>query len=328
MLEPVYDILDCGPRNRFCANGKLVHNSNWQNFNRKDPESTKQASPLRRAIMAPKGFMLAPIDLSQIEARVLAYLAGQDDLVEKFRTGVDPYVGIAAIAYGYPVTKEMKAERGTGKQLILSCGYGAAEKTIQRTARLGTYGPPVHIDIETAIKWKNVYRGSNPAITQYWKTAQRMIARLAGGPPLEWGPLTLKNHRIYLPNGAWMNYDTLEYHKPTDEEFEKLRLKDFERAGYWRVLTREGWKTMHGQKLTQNICEAVSRVIVTQAALRIVKLGYRILNIPHDELLVLVPEDRAEEHMETCRQEMIRDVAWLPGLPLAAEGGVSERYEK
>lgn len=302
---------------------------NFQNFTRKDPDNPKSASPLRRALMAPPGYLLAPIDLAQIECRVLSYLAGEETALEEFRRGDDPYIKQASAAYGYPVTKDMKAERGIGKLLKLSAGYMSGEHTIQRTARLGTYGPKVEIDLATALRWKNAYRASNPNIVQYWKAAGRMIGRLAGGPPTEWGPLTIRDKRIYLPNGARMNYDTLEYHKPTAEEIEKLRLKPFEHAGYWRVRTREGWKTMHAGKITQNICEAVSRVIVTQAAIRINRMGYRILNIPHDELLVLVPDDgKAQEHMETCRQEMIRTPAWLPGIPLDAEGSVGVRYEK
>src|SRR5208282_6705432 len=83
-LQPVYDIRNCGPRHRFGANGKLVHNSNWQNF--------KRGSDIRRAIMAPEGYLLAPIDLSQIECRILCYLAGQDDYIERFRNGHDPYL--------------------------------------------------------------------------------------------------------------------------------------------------------------------------------------------------------------------------------------------
>lgn len=303
--------------------------TNFQNFNRKDPDREKEASPLRKAIMAPPGYLLAPVDLSQIEARVLAYLAGEKAALGEFARGDDPYVALASAAYGYRVTKDMKLERGTGKQLRLSCGYGAAEHTIQRTARLGTYGPPVIIDLDTALRWKKVYRDSSPATVQYWKTAGRMISRLAGGPETQWGPLIIKDKRIYLPNGTRMNYDTLEYHRPTPEEITELRLKPFEHQGYWRVRTRHGWKTLHGSKLTQNICEAVSRVIVTQAAIRIKRMGYRILNIPHDELLVLVPDDgHAQEHMEACRQEMIRAPDWLPGIPLDAEGSVGERYEK
>lgn len=316
---------------RYCGAGTLRFSggdgANWQNFKRQDPDNPKEASPLRRSIMAPEGYLLAPVDLSQIEARVCAYLAGQEDLLEKFRTKQDPYIGMASAAYGYEVTPDMKVQRGTGKQLILSCQYMAAEVSIQKTARLGIYGPPVHIDLATALRWKNSYRSTNAEIVQYWKTASRMLSRIAGGPPLDWGPAHIKDKRIYLPNGTVLVYDTLAFHKPAGEELEKC--KPFERDGYWRVQTRQGWKTMHGGKITQHLCEAVSRVIVTQAALRISAAGFRILNIPHDELLVLVKQDgREQEALEFCLNEMRRTPEWLPGISLAAEGSLGIRYEK
>lgn len=301
--------------------------SNWQNLKRKDEDSPKEASPLRRAIMAPEGYLLAPIDLAQIERRVECYVAGQEDALEEFRRGDDPYVAMASDAYGYPVTKDMKLERGTGKQLTLSCGYMAAEKSIQKTARLGIYGPPVEIDLNTAIRWKNAYRTRNYKIVEYWKTAGRMIACLAGGEPTDWGVLHIRDHKIFLPNGTFMNYDSLEYHVPDEEE--KKKLKEFEWKGFWRMKTRQGWKTVHAGKITQNICEAISRVIVTQAAIRIHRAGFRILNVPHDELLVLIPRDGREvEATEWCRQQMMITPDWLPGIPLDAEASLGERYEK
>jgi len=92
VLEPVYDILDCGPRHRFWANGKLVHNSNWLNF--------KRGSAIRRAIMAPDGYLLAPVDSSQIEFRCCMYLAGQTDVLDLMKAGGDPYITLASLIYG------------------------------------------------------------------------------------------------------------------------------------------------------------------------------------------------------------------------------------
>ena len=70
-------------------------------------------------------------------------------------------------------------------------------------------------------------------------------------------------------------------------------------------------------------------MIVSQAMNRITGMGYRVLNWPYDELLLLIPDDgHAEEHLERCRAEMIRTPTWLPGLPLDAEGSLGERYSK
>lgn len=318
MKIPVYDIKNCGPRHRFMANGKLVHNCNWQNFRRDDPDNPGHASPLRQAIMAPEGHVLCPIDLAQIECRILNYLAGQNDVIEKFRNKDDPYVGIASQAYGFQVTKAHKKERGTGKQLELSCGYMAGAATIQNTARLGIYGPPVIIDIETATKWRDLYRNTHPHVVAYWSTAGRMIARLAGGEPLQWGPVLIKNKKLYGPGGTMLHYDTLEFH--VDNETGDR---------YWRYRTRNGWTKLYSGKLVENVVQWLARVVLSQAMLRIVARGYRIVNTTHDEVLILLKKDGHEEkHAEICAAEMRRTPDWLPGIPLDAEFSIGERYSK
>lgn len=184
--------------------------------------------------------------------------------------------------------------------------------------------------IEDANRFVKLYRDMSPAMcaknTGYWAQGERMLARLAGGPPIEWGPLTIKDHKIYLPSGQYMVYDSLEYHRPDDAE----ETRDFERDGYWRVKVKNGWKKMWGAKLTQNICEAVSRVIVTQAMIRIKRqYGFRTLNHPYDELLLLIPDDsKAEENLQLCMAEMRREPTWLPGIPLDCEGSLGKRYSK
>lgn len=306
--------------------------ANWLNF--------KRASDLRRSILAPEGYLLAPIDSSQIECRVLHYLAGGPDepVIQQFRAGKDVYIPVATQFYQEPIYKpklddprraEMEAKRGMGKQGRLMCGYGAAGKQFKATAKAGLYGPPVDISIEEANRFVALYRETNPSIcaknTGYWRQADRMLKHLANGTEIPWGPLLVKDHRIWLPNGCAILYDTLEWHYPGEQE----ECRDFERGGYWRVKTRHGWKKMWGSKLVQNICEGVSRVIVSQAMIRITRMGYRVLNWPYDELLVPILKDGNEQwHVARCVAEMKRDVPWLPGLPLDCEAHLSERYSK
>ena len=122
-----------------------------------------------------------------------------------------------------------------------------------------------------------------------------------------------------------MVYDSLEYHRPDEDE----EIRDFEADGYWRVQVKSGWKKMWGAKLTQNICEFVSRVIVTQAMIRCKRMGFRTLNHPYDELLLLIPDDsKAEENLQLCMAEMKRTPDWLPGIPLDCEGQLGKRYSK
>ena len=304
--------------------------ANWLNF--------KRGSDIRRSIMAPDGYLLAPINSSQIEFRVCMYLAGQDDILNQLRRNEDPYIDISSIFYGERIYKpekndprrlEMEQKRGAGKQAKLMCQYGAAAVQFQKTAKAGLYGPPIDMSLEDAEQFVDLYRRMHPAVcaknTGYWAQGDRMIARLAGGPPTEWGPLIVRDHKILLPNGCPLNYDTLEHHVPDETE----NVRDFERRGFWRMRDRRGWKKMWGSKLVQNICEAVSRVIVSQAMIRITRQGYRVLNWPYDELLVAIPRDgKEQQHLEICMSEMRRTPEWLPGLPLDCEGSLGERYSK
>lgn len=313
---PVY-LRYCGAHTTRWSGGDGV---NWQNLRR--------GGKLRKAIKAPPGATLVIVDSSQIECRILNAFAGQEDVIERFKTGADPYIGIATQAYGRKITKEDKAERGTGKQLELSCGYGAGGATIQKTARLGTYGPPVQIDLETAERWKQLYRDTHLRVVQLWKDAELVLARMLNFVSCDWGPLQVRcdeaigSRRISLPGCAELIYDSLEWHIPTAEDPTWLE------PG-WRVKTRRGFPTkMYGAKLVENVVQYMARMHVAQAANRIVKYGIKIATTTHDELVAVVLLDMGQQTYEIMTTELCRSPEWMPDLPLAAEGGVSERYEK
>lgn len=126
-VEPVYDILSCGPRRRFVANGKLVHNSDKINL-----QNLPRTSPLKAGITAPEGFVIVDADSSQIEARVLAWLAGQDDLVDAFARSEDVYKIMASRIYGKNTDAITDSERFVGKTTVLGC---IAEGTLVLSAR-------------------------------------------------------------------------------------------------------------------------------------------------------------------------------------------------
>jgi hypothetical protein len=301
---------------------------NWLNF--------KRGSPIRRAVKAPSGYYLAPIDSAQLECRILHYVAGgpDDPVIKQFRNGEDPYVGIASKFYQEEVYKpkqddpryeEMTAKRGMGKQGRLMCGFGASGKMFKATAASGTYGPRVDMTLDEAEMFVNLYRTDNPSVcarnTGYWAQCERIIARLGGGDPMEFGPMHIENGRIYI-QGRPMIYDTMEYHTPQPGD-------ENPKSG-WRVKKRDGWRFIWGSKLTQNICEGIETVLIGEALVRIKKkYGIRTLNWPYDELLLLIPRDgREEEMLELCKAEMVVEPSWLPGIPLACDGALGERYEK
>lgn len=129
--------------------------------------------------------------------------------------------------------------------------------------------------------------------------------------------MLVKDGRIYLPNGAWLNYTTLEY----DSDWQA-----------WKIKSRQGWVKLYGGKLVENVVQALARVVLSQAMIRIADMGYKIATCTHDEVVIVLQGDsqmkRAQEHFDWCKAEMERPPAWLPDLPLKVEGGISERYEK
>ena len=152
-----------------------------------------------------------------------------------------------------------------------------------------------------------------------------MISRIAGGEPAQWGPMLVKDHKIFGPGGTMLHYETLQFHKPAPDE----EVSDFERDGFWRYKTRNGWTKLYSGKLVENVVQWLARIVMSQAMIRIINLGYRVVNTTHDELLVLIPKDgREQEHLEICENEMKRTPDWLPDLPLDCEGSLSERYAK
>jgi DNA polymerase family A len=309
---------------RYCA----AHTTRWGGGDKTNWQNFRRGGKLRKAIHAPEGCTLVIVDSSQIECRILNTFAGQEDVVEKFRTGADPYIAIASQAYGREITKADTAERGTGKQLELSCGYGAGAATIQKTARLGTYGPPVHIDLETATRWRDLYRGTHSNVVALWEEAELALGRMHNFVSFDWGPIQVRcneaawRRRISLPGCAELIYDSLEWHNPTEDDPAWLK------PG-WRVKTRRGFPTkMYGAKLVENVVQYMARMVISQAANRIVGYGIKIAMTTHDELVGVVPLDMGQKAYEIMVNEMCRPSVWMLDLPLAAEGGVSERYEK
>lgn len=289
--------------------------TNFENL-KSDAEVPAGEPTIRRAIKAPPGWVLVKPDASQIECRLLNFVAGQDDKVEEFRQGKDPYVGVASAFAGFPVTKaEHPALRQAGKVVELQAGYQSGAAKIQGTLRIKA---KIIVDLPTAERWKKGYRDTHPAVEHLWRTAGRMIARIAGGDPLAWGPSVVRDGAVWLPNGCAMRYPDLQWHVPTDEEREKLA--PFKWDGFWRYRSRKGWVELYGGKLVENWIQGLARVVVFQAAARIAAAGHRIVNTEHDSLWILLPGDaRLEHNKQAILAEMSREPVWLPGIPLAAE---------
>jgi len=290
--------------------------TNWQNF--------KRGHVIRRGIRAPKGFVCLVADASQIECRILNEFAGQHDVTERFRRNEDTYITIASDFYGETIYKpakddprkeEMEAKRGTGKQLELSCGFGAGTETIQATAKKGIYGPPVYLSLEDAERAKQLYRSTHQAVTRLWGTAGRLLARLASPdyPPTHWAhDVWIHKGRLYGPNGAWIDYSTLH----SDGQ------------GGWRFQKRDGWRSIWGGFLVENLIQFLARIKLAEVMKQLKRDGIpKIVLCTHDDIFALVRDDGdAEKWLEYALYLMSQSPEWMPNVPLAAEGHLGATY--
>jgi hypothetical protein len=298
---PVY-LKYCGAHTTRWSGGDSL---NWQNL--------KRGSALRKGCLAPAGHKIIKADKSQIECRILNYAAEQWDVIERFKNNVDPYTGIASQFYGREITRDHPAERGVGKQLELSCGYGAGADTIVRTAARGTYGPPVKLSRDEGLAARDLYRSTHPGVVNYWKQASRLISALAGtNRPTQWGPLIVDTEVVHL-EGIPIFYPELHFHR--DEEGE----------GYWRYKSRKGWVKLYGGKLVENVVQFMSRVDMSQSLLRILaRTSIRPAQLEHDAAVWVVPDRLVEPFKVVVEEEMTRAPAWLPEIPLACDITVGE----
>jgi DNA polymerase len=296
---------------RYCG----AHTTRWSGGDGSNFQNLKRGSDLRKAILAPDGYLLGILDYSQIECRILNYLAGQDNVIENFRAGRDPYLASASAIYERPITTGDATERGTGKQAELSCGFGCGPAKFQRVAALGIYGPPVSLTDEQARRAVAVYRETHRDVCAYWREADIILARLNSGIETPWGPMLCKDHRIILPNGAPLIYDTLHWQEPTEDQ-----------DPGWRLKLRTGWTRMYGAKLVENVVQALARVVMSQAMLRIAGM-YKIVLCSHDEIVVLIKKGPTQDDdLAWCKTMMLVEPKWLPEIPLDVEAELGESY--
>lgn len=287
---------------------------NWQNF----PAGRDGREPeLRRCIRAPEGQRIVVADLSQIEARVLNTLAGQWDVLELFEKG-DPYSAMASDMYDRLINKrDHPAERQTGKGVELGCGFGMGPPKLRETLRKAG----VVVDLEFAERGVKKYRKRHPRVVEYWGVAETAIqllhARVENQP---WGPMVIDRGYIrHAASGVALDYTGL-----VREEGE-WRMRD--RAGNL-MLNQFGYPIrLYGGLMTENVVQWLARMVMAQAMPAIAE-RFPLVMTTHDELVALASKERADECLAFMVEHMTKRPAWLPQIPLAAEGGYDECYSK
>ena len=277
------------------------------------PSRGMNGKKLKRAIIAPEGHTVVEADSSQIEARVLAWFTGQDDLTSAFARGEDVYIKMAARIYGCQEEDVTKNQRFVGKTTILGAGYGmGAEKF---GVQLKTFGYEVAPD--EARRIINIYRDANYKISKGWRDANYMVQQLANNRAVTFGrkgiiKVDAANQALIVPSGLSIFYDQL-YGEQTEKGLE------------YSYKTRRGRTRIYGGKVIENVCQAIARCIIGEQMLKISK-KYQVVLTVHDSIVCCVPDAEVAEAQAFVESCMRWTPDWAEGLPVDCESGTGKSY--
>jgi len=283
---------------------------------------------IRRALKAPEGQVIVACDSSQIEARMVAWLAEQHDLVGAFAEGRDVYSEFASEVYGRTITKADKVERFVGKTCILGLGYGMGAEKFRRTLEIGQGGISVKIEIGEAERIVRLYRQKNHKIVALWqKCGSALGGILARQSGLIGKCVAYDEHGIRLPNGLYIRYPALRANASNYEYIADAR--QYRKAVTDRVLTGQtddiAWTKIYGGKATENVIQALARIVVAE---QMTKIGqhYHVAFQVHDEIIITAPAQQATDAEKLLVEIMSTPPAWCGDLPVACESGVANNY--
>jgi DNA polymerase I-like protein with 3'-5' exonuclease and polymerase domains len=286
---------------------------NFQNL----PSRDKKKKALKNAVVAPDGYVVINSDSSQIEARILVWLAGQTDVVQMFAEGRDVYSEFATKVYGKQISKADPIERFVGKTCILGLGYGTGAAKLQHT--LKTQPPGAVVDLDEAKRIVNIYRDENHKIPDLWNECDGVLADMAswvpGKEPYHIGVpkcVMATPDGIQLPSGFYIRYPELKL--DTSEDKSRMVYK-----------SRKGPVNIWGGGVVENIVQGLARCVVAEQMLLIGK-RYRPALTVHDSVVCIAPEDEAEEAMQFIVQCMNTRPEWAEGLPITCEATFAKSY--
>jgi DNA polymerase len=294
-----------------------AHTGRWGGDDKVNLQNIPRNSPIKHAIVAPHNHMMIDSDSSQIEARTLAWLAGQDDLVEAFDNGEDVYKIMASAIYNKDIKDITKDERFVGKTTILGAGYGMGAAKFQ--AQLKTF--KVVMPLEETQRIIDVYRKTYPQIATFWKLAGKALEHIQFNQQSTLGRdgvLVVEGSKgIKLPNGLYVKYPNLRKVQKDDGSAELVY--DTKR-GKAIIPNR-----IYGGKVTENVCQALARIVIGEQMLMIAK-KYKVVMTVHDAVACVVPFDQVESAMEYVQMCMRIRPSWALELPLNCEAGYGKNY--
>ena len=294
-----------------------AHTGRWGGDDKLNLQNLPRNSMLKEAIIAPDGYMMIDSDSSQIEARTLAWLAEQNDLVEAFDRGEDVYKIMASAIYGKDITEITKDERFVGKTTILGCGYGMGAAKFQ--TQLKNFN--VAIELDEAKRIIDTYRATYPKITELWKSAASALKAILQNQQTTLGRdeiLKIEGSSgVLLPNGLYLRYPNLRI---LQNEEGKSELMYDTKKGRAVIPTR-----IYGGKVIENVCQALARIVIGEQMLMVAK-KYKVVMTVHDAIACIVPTEQVKTALEYVEMCMRTRPDWGMDLPLNCEAGYGTDY--
>lgn len=285
---------------------------NFQNL----PSRDEKKKTLKNAVTAPDGYVVINCDSSQIEARILAWLAGQTDVVEQFANGEDVYSLFASKVYERTITKKDTLERFVGKTCILGLGYGTGAAKLRHT--LATAKPiSVKLTEEKCKEFVDKYRELNSKVQQLWSDGDTVIKDLTNwgdSEPYWYGQqdcVKVTKQGLQLPNSLYIRYPELEL--------------GTEERGKYSYKSRRGRVGIWGGTLVENVVQALARIVVGEQMLKIQE-RYKVVLTVHDAAVCVVEEDEVDSAISYIVEVMSEAPKWAAGLPVACEAKFGKSY--
>jgi len=292
---------------------------NPQNLPRINPYNPRLSDALRKSLRAPPGYKVVVADLSGIELRVNHFLWKVPSSMEMFQAdteNADLYKDFASTLYGVRQSEVTKEQRQVGKVAHLGLGFGAGHVTFQKVAKLMG---GVDIDLEESKDIVDTWRRSYSDITRAWRTCHKALPTImrgaTGGSLDPWG-------MVYpIPEGLQTPKGVIRY--------PNLRTELNEETGRTEFIYGDGRNKarIYAGKIVENIVQHLARNVIADNALEVQRVSRLIPALMvHDELVYVVPEEKAQATLDMVQNIMRTPPTWWPELLTWSEGDIADTY--
>ena len=297
------------------------------------------SSLIRALIKAPDGYKIVRSDFSKVEARGSAWTAREEDILQEFRQGVDPYKAMASRMFNAPIEELTSLQYQYGKLVVLACGYQGSFRALQAFAAV--YGLE-DLGKKEAARYVRKFRRARPRLVSAWKEFNIAAMRAIQEPGFHVfvrgcqrtqfhfyrGNLTME-----LPSGRKLYYPQARVREVTVKyENENGETREFQThavTSMWTNSVTHKWerRQMSGGNFFQNYVQAICRDLLMEACPRLEASGYKIVARVHDEAITITPDD-ARYSIDEMNDILCKVPEWATGFPIDADGYEAKRYRK